>query len=90
MLKINRAKDDSPTINRHKLDIAAKITKTGYVLTAFISGKALNGWNTDDHRQLGFNFSVVDRELGRQTLAIGPELPIEEDLSLWQTIDLVD
>lgn len=89
MLKINRSKDDSPTINRHKIDVAAKPTKSGYILKAYIPGKALNGWDVNDHRQLGFNFSVVDRELGRQTLAIGPELPITEDPSLWQTIDLV-
>ncbi len=90
MLKINRSKDDSPTINRHKIDIASKINKTGYKISAFISGKALNGWDTNDHRMLGFNFTVVDRELGRQTLAIGPELPISEDPSLWQTIELND
>lgn len=90
MLKINRAKDDSPTINQTKIAINSKTTKTGYILNAHIPGKALNGWDTNDHRQIGFNFSVVDRELGRQTLAIGPELPITEDPSLWQTIELVD
>ena len=90
MLKINRTKDDSPTINRHKVDVNSKISKTGYHLHAFISGKCLNGWDTNEHRQLGFNFAVVDRELGWQTLAIGPELPITEDPSLWQTLLLVD
>jgi len=33
---------------------------------------------------------VNDRELGWQTLAMGPELPIMEDPSLWQTLHLVD
>jgi len=90
MLKINRSKDDSPSINRHNIVVDSKITKEGYKISAFIPGKALNGWDTNDHRMLGFNFSVVDRELGRQTLAVGPELPISEDPSLWQTIELVD
>ncbi|MFK7765945.1 MAG: hypothetical protein AB8B55_01800 [Mariniblastus sp.] len=90
MLKINRTKDDSPTINRHKVEIHSKTTKDGYKLTAFIPGKCLNGWDANEHRNLGFNFAVVDRELGWQTLAIGPELPITEDPSLWQTLTLVE
>jgi hypothetical protein len=90
MLKINRSRDDSPTINRFKIDVKAKITKQGYCLAAFIPGKALHGWNTDDHEFVGFNYAVNDRELGWQTLAVGPELPITEDPSLWQTLHLVD
>ena len=90
MLKINRSKDDSPSINRHKIDLNAKVTKTGYKLSAFIPGKALNGWDVNEQRNIGFNFSVVDRELGCQTLAVGPELPISEDPSLWQTLELVE
>ena len=90
MLKINRSKDDSPSINRHQIDVTAKISKTGYKLSAFIPGKALNGWDANEHRYIGFSFSVVDRELGCQTLAIGPELPISEDPSLWQTLELID
>ena len=90
MLKINRSKDDSPSINRHKIDVNAKISKTGYKLSAFIQGKALNGWDANEHRYIGFSFSVVDRELGCQTLAIGPEPPISEDPSLWQTLELID
>ena len=90
MLKVNRSKEDSPTINRFKAEVNSKVTKTGYRLTAFIPGKSLNGWDTVDHRNIGFNYAIVDRELGWQTLAIGPELPITEDPSMWQTLHLVD
>jgi hypothetical protein len=90
MLKINRSKDDTPTINRMKLDVQAKVKKNGYKLTCFIPAAALHGWDTNDHRNIGFNYAVVDREMGWQTLAIGPELPISEDPSLWQTLQLVD
>ena len=89
MLKINRTKDDSPTINRFKIEVEAKIRKNGYRLTAFITGKSLNGWDPNDHRNLGFNYAAIDRELGWQTLAIGPELPISEDPSLWQSLQLI-
>jgi len=89
-LKINRSREDSPAINRAKLKAASSVKKGGYRLTTFIPSAALNGWDIDDHRQLGFNLAVMDRELGWQTLAIGPELPIAEDPSLWQTLHLVD
>jgi hypothetical protein len=86
MLKINRSRDDSPTINKAKIDIKGVVNKDGYQISAFIGGAGLFGWNTAEHRQLGFNFAIVDRELGWQTLALGPELPIAEDPSLWQTL----
>jgi hypothetical protein len=89
-LKINRSREDSPAINRAKLKVASEHLKGGYRMTTFIPAAALNGWSIEDHRQLGFNLAVMDRELGWQTLAIGPELPIAEDPSLWQTLHLVD
>ncbi len=90
MLKINRSKEVSPNINKGKVDVAANLKKDGYQLSAFIPSECLYGWNTDDHRNIGFNYAIVDRELGWQTLAIGPEFPIAEDPSLWQTLSLVD
>lgn len=90
MLKINRSREDSPMINRAKPEVAATVGKDGYHLSAFLSAKCLHGWDTSDHRSLGFNFAVVDRELSWQTLAIGPELPIMEDPSLWQTLQLIE
>lgn len=90
MLKINRSSDDSPTINRHPIEILSKVGKDGYRLRTFVSGKCLNGWDTADHRHLGFNYAIQDRELGWQTLAVGPEMPIREDPSLWQTLSLSD
>ncbi len=90
VLKINRSREDSPTINRFKVEIASKVTADGYHLSAFLPGRGLHGWDTVDHRHLGFNYAIVDRELGWQTLAIGPELPIAEDPSLWQSLKLID
>ena len=88
MLKINRSRGDSPTINRTPVKVSSKITKKGYELRAFIPGETLNGWNAAEHRNLGFNYGILDRELGWQTLAIGPQLPVQEDPSLWQTLHL--
>lgn len=89
-LKINRSREDSPTIGGRQLKINSANTKDGYKLQLFIPASQLNGWNLEDHRQLGFSMAVVDREMGWQTLAAGPELPIMEDPSLWHTLSLED
>ena len=89
MLKINRSKDDPSSFNREKIEIRSKTTKDGYILSTHIPAACLSGWNTEDHRRIGFNYAVVDRELGWQTLAVGPEMPIAEDPSLWQSLNLI-
>lgn len=89
MLKINRAKEDSPSLNQVKQQVVCKLSATGgYHLQLLIPANGLSGWNPDEHKRIGFNYAVVDRELGWQTLACGPQLPIEEDPSLWQTLEL--
>jgi hypothetical protein len=90
MLRINRAKEDPPMFNPKSISIAAAVEPAGYALTAFIPANSINGWNTEDQRNLGFSFAVIDRELGWQTLAVGPELPFNEDPSLWHTLQLVE
>ena len=90
MLRINRAKEDPPTFSPKSVSLAVATKLNSYLLTAFIPGTCLNGWNTDDHRKIGFNYAVIDRELGWQTLATGPEMPINEDPSLWHTLHLVE
>ncbi len=89
MLRINRAKDDPKSLNQVKPKVIAKTKHNGYMMTMHIPKMALDGWNPEEHPRLGFNYAVIDRELGNQTLAIGSEFPISEDPSLWQTIDLV-
>jgi len=90
MLKINRSREDSPTMNRFPVEVKSSTSKTGYKLSCLIPDKAMHGWNTDEQRNIGFNFALVDSEFGWQTLAIGPEMPMSEDPSLWQTLSLQD
>ena len=59
MLKINRSRADSPTINRAPVQATSKITKTGYVLKAFVPGETLNGWDANEHRNIGYNLSLI-------------------------------
>lgn len=90
MLKINRSKADSPTLNRAKIKLTSEVRQDGYFLSAFFPAATLHGWNASDQRQIGFSYAVVDRELGWQTLASGPELPIMEDPALWHSMQLID
>ncbi len=90
MLKINRSKDDPPTMNRLPIPVAATRTKGGYTLRAHIPAACLHGWDPAEHRRIGFSVAVIDRELGWQTLGSGPEFPITEDPSLWHTIELFE
>lgn len=89
-LKINRAKEDSPSINRTKALVTSRLLRTGYELDLFLPAALLNGWNPVEQPSIGFFLAVADRELGWQTLGCGPEMPIMEDPSLWQTLRLVD
>ena len=89
MLKINRAKEDPKTFQAFKSNLNCKVNPDGYHLQFFIAGQSLTGWDTDEHRQLGFNYLVNDRELGEQTLAAGTDFPITSDPSLWNTLQLV-
>jgi hypothetical protein len=88
MLKINRAKEDSKTFQAFQPRLKSSITADGYRLQFHIERAALNGWNSDEYRQLGFNYLVNDRELGIQTLATDNQFPIASDPSLWHTMIL--
>ncbi len=88
MLKINRAKEDAKSFQMFKPLVASKIAADGYRLTFQIPSTALTGWNADEHRRIGFNYAVVDNELGWQTLATDFRLPIAENPSLWHTLEL--
>ena len=57
-------------------------------LEGFVPAPALTGYSPSDQPALGFTYAVIDRELGRQTFSVGPELPFVEDPSLWGTLDL--
>jgi hypothetical protein len=88
MLKINRAKEDSPTINRGKLLVKRQLHSDGYALQLFIPAVCLNGWNPTEHQTIGLNLASLDREFGSQTLGVGLDLPVAEDPSLWSTAKL--
>ena len=89
LLAINRAKESPREIGPSALKVRSELIRDGYRLDAFIAADALTGYSPADQPALSFSYVVIDRELGRQTFTVGPELPFTEDPSLWATLDLV-
>lgn len=87
--KINRALEDAPLATASNLPLRIRTRKGGYLLEAFLPAAALNGFDPDEHRRLGFFYAVRDDELGEQLLNLSPEFPFWEDPSLWSVLDLV-
>jgi hypothetical protein len=87
-LLINRAKEHAKPAAARQLFVRSEKRVDGYVLEALILADALTGYDPADHPRLGFAYRVFDREHGEQTLAVGSEMPIEEDPSLWGTLEL--
>jgi hypothetical protein len=89
-LLINRARENARPIRPRELQVASRVTKSGYSLAAFMPAVALGGYDPHQYRQLGFTYSVYDRELGLQTFATGVGFPFDEDPTCWAALDLVD
>jgi len=87
---INRARENARPIRPRELQVAAKTTKNGYTLAAFVPAVALGGYDPLQHKQIGFTYAVYDRELGLQTFASGPAFPFDEDPTCWGVLDLVE
>jgi hypothetical protein len=85
--KINRALEDAPQTNAGVL-LKVQPKKSGYLLEAFLPALALNGYDPDEHRRLGFFYAVRDDELGEQLLSMSPEFPFWEDPTLWSVLEL--
>ncbi|MEA1950980.1 MAG: hypothetical protein U9N87_06315 [Planctomycetota bacterium] len=88
VLPINRARELHGPIHDGQLEVAAQILADGYRLDAFVPAEALTGFNPEDHPAIGFNYAVLDRELGDHTLSAGGSMPYREDPSLWATLEL--
>jgi hypothetical protein len=88
-LLINRARENARPIRPRELQVAGKLTKTGYTLAACVPAVALAGYDPQQHRQIGFTYMVYDRELGMQTFATGPAFPFHEDPTCWAAVELL-
>lgn len=89
LLLIDRARENPKSIADSVLRVRATVSSDGYSLQAHLPAAALTGFDPQEHPQLGFTYAVIDRELGWQTFSMGPQFPIDNDPSLWGSLELI-
>ena len=83
LVPINRARSHPKAIDPAVLRIAALPRHDGYEMSGFVPATALTGFDPVEQPRIGIYYAVIDRELGWQALALGPDYPVMEDPSLW-------
>jgi len=85
---IARAVADAPIYRGDLISAVAEMTKSGWGLELFLPAQALNGFDPETNRRLGFAYQISDRVRPDQFLGIGREFPVGENPGLWATLEL--
>ena len=85
---ILRAREESPRPNPAEIRLATAVSKSGYLLEAWLPASVLFGYDPESQPRLGFYYVLRDAELGEQYLTVGPDFPFAVDPSLWSTLEL--
>ncbi|MFK7736859.1 MAG: hypothetical protein AB8B50_12565 [Pirellulaceae bacterium] len=85
---INRARETPPPPPDDQMAIRGRVSEGRYRLVAALHFDALNGIDVQDFPTVGFYFAVADRELGWQSLALQPDLPVMDNPSLWAQLQI--
>jgi hypothetical protein len=89
-MAINRAREKAELLGQNGLMVESKIGADGYILHGAIAAESIPGFDPEEHPEIGFNFAILDRELGTRTLGPGSPMPYTEDPSLWPTLSLTN
>lgn len=87
---IARAAADAPMARRECISARAGLTTEGWRLELFFQAEALHGFDPETNRRLGFAYRVSDQSRDDQYLGVGREFPVEDNPSVWSTLELVD
>ncbi len=85
---INRARENANPVRPGDLRVRGTLTKDGYLLECCVPATSLTGYDPSEYDKLGFFYAVMDRELGWQTQSVSTQFPIDEDPSIWTTLEL--
>jgi hypothetical protein len=80
---IPRAREIPRNIDCSEIILNASSQADGYSLLATFPNSVLNGFDPSEFPEIGLFYSVVDSELGVQTLGVGPEMKYNEDPTFW-------
>lgn len=81
---IKRAREHPP-LPGHVFEIASQVSKTGYILEAFLPAACLSGFDPTEHPRIGFYYMLEDGDHGQQYLTVGDDLNWHIDPSTWAT-----
>lgn len=85
---IQRAREAAPTVATRRIQVASTVTRTGYVLEAFVPADCLSGFDPSEHPRIGFYYMLEDGDHGQQYLTVGDDLNWHIDPSTWATARL--
>ncbi len=88
-VKVDRAREEPKAIAADALRVRSERQPAGYRLEAYVPADALTGFDPIEHPVIGFNYVVVDRELGWQSYQLSHEMPhFLSDPNLWGALEL--
>ncbi len=88
---LERAGAHPAVIEDSDLEVVSRVTPTQYDLVASVRTAGLTGLDYTTGAKLGFFYLVQDHEKGKQFWSLSKDFgSIDEDPSLWGTVELVD
>ncbi|MBI4719107.1 MAG: hypothetical protein HY763_14995 [Planctomycetes bacterium] len=87
--RLQRAREDAPTVPVERIRVASRVARGEYQLEAHLPADVLSGFDPREHPRIGFYYLVEDADHGRQYLTVGDDLYWYVDPSTWATAVLV-
>ncbi|GAC1468669.1 MAG: hypothetical protein NVSMB9_11570 [Isosphaeraceae bacterium] len=87
---IARAIADAPLCRPEAILARASRSSTSWTMELFFSSEALNGFDPETNRRLGFAYQITDPHRVDEFFGVGREFPVGENPSLWSTLELID
>ena len=83
LVPINRARANPKPILPEAIETGRPCPSRRIRVVGLIPAAAMTGFDPNQQARIGIYYAVIDRELGWQTLSLGPEYPVTDDPSLW-------
>jgi len=87
---IAQASAEPPICPPELIAARAEVSRDGWMLELFLPARALNGFDHETNRRLGFAYQIADYVRDDQFFTVGREFPVGENPSLWSTLELQD
>jgi hypothetical protein len=87
--EIPRCRELPAAIDPNDLEVRSTFYRDGYALWGNIPARCLTGYSPLEFDRIRIFYDIVDRELGTQSMMLGPELRYAEDPSHWVQASLV-